>query len=114
MNYYECHVTMIGDPIIIEDAVKTEKWKFSKIDGDPVLGAGIKCYATRQFPGTKNVNWVIDVLKETARHLKDYKSVTVLREKVELVVYDTNKSVALTKTAQSARRPNDCVSKMLW
>ncbi len=91
--YYECHVTMEGDPAIIEDAVKTEKWKFSRIDGDPVLGAGVKCYATRLFPWSKQKEWVIDVLKQTARHLGDYKTVKVLRQKVELVIYDTKQGV---------------------
>lgn len=91
--YYECHITMAGDPEKIENAVKITDWKFSKIDGDPTLGKGIKCYATRHFNCTKNsIQDVIDRLNDVAIILDDYsvdrQHYKVIRVKVELVLYD--------------------------
>lgn len=88
MSYYECHITMRGDPKVIEPLVKATGWKFSAIDGDPVLGKGVLCYATSHFKGSRDVDEVIILMDEVADALR-YKGAEVIREKVELVVYDT-------------------------
>ena len=89
-QYYECHITLEGDPALLKHAVENLKWKFSKIDGDPVMGAGVKCYATRHY----NVRWperdVLSFLHTTAAELA--LNFTVTRKKIELVIYDDRSS----------------------
>jgi len=87
-QYYECHITMRGDKTKIEPLVKAEHWKFSAIDGDPVLGAGVLCYATHHFKGTLDKVDVVIAMGIVADKLRD-QGVEVIRQKVELVVYDT-------------------------
>lgn len=81
---------MKGDPSFIEEKVKSSGWIFSKIDGDPVLGRGIKCYATyicsAEYPQKMIVDWI------TATHSHFVMlGCNVIRSKVELVVFDTKK-----------------------
>lgn len=91
-EYYECHITMIGDPAKIETAVEAVGWTFSRIDGDPTLGAGVKCYATKHFNLREGpvgrIAWMVDTL---ANGLETTCEVEVLRTKVELVVYDNRR-----------------------
>ncbi len=87
MTYYECHVTLLGDPHAIRPYVEAMKWKFSCIDGDPVLGDGIKCYATRHFHAGLGQDHVLAQLLDTAASLAEL-GLSVLRRKVELVLYD--------------------------
>lgn len=86
-RYYECHVTMMGNPQTIRLEVEKLKWKFSVIDGDPVLGEGVKCYATRLFNTKLGTNEIVSQLLEVASVLSNY-GFKVLRRKVELVIYD--------------------------
>jgi hypothetical protein len=86
-QYYECHVTMLGDPVAIRPYVEGLKWKFSAIDGDPVLGEGVKCYATRLFKKSLGESKVTDELLHTANELFK-QGCKVLRRKVEFVIYD--------------------------
>lgn len=87
-QYYECHVTMIGDAVNIENSVSKIGWKFSKIDGDPILGEGIKCYATKHYPAKLEANDVVHLVQEVSSVLKN-KGHNILRDKVELVIYDS-------------------------
>lgn len=89
-QYYECHVTMTGDPRHVRVAVEDLGWKFSAIDGDPVLGEGVKCYATRQFKGTLNANTVLLNLNHAADRLS--LRWPVIRRKIELVIFDDRSS----------------------
>lgn len=90
--YYECHITMKGDPEKIEAAVKDSDWIFSKIDGDPVLGEGVKCYATKMFSEARHsADEVIAITNALALRLRTQFRLNVLRAKVELVIYDTKK-----------------------
>jgi hypothetical protein len=86
--YYECHITMEGDRDFIEKAVENVVWTFSCIDGDPDLGPGVKCYATRQYNCLRyELQDVIDWMESTAETLSQF-GCKVLRKKVEKVLYD--------------------------
>lgn len=92
-QYYECHITIEGDKAAVEQAVAAVGWKFSAIDGDPSLGEGIKCYATMHYNSRIPVYEIIDTVNSAANNLRS-RGIKVVREKVELVVYDTrSKSV---------------------
>lgn len=89
-EYYECHITIesqdwFGTALRVH---AHEGWKFSKIDGDPNLGPGVKCYATRHMSGTLPIDQVRYQLEVMAKEFKRLGE-NVVREKVELVVYDS-------------------------
>lgn len=88
--YYELHITIEGVPDEVKPhVVASTGWTFSAIDGDPVLGVGVKCYATRHIPAHLEI-----VEDEVLRHLTDEVErleelgCKVIREKVELVMHD--------------------------
>ena len=92
-QYYECHITIEGDKDTSEKLVTHVGWKFSAIDGDPSLGEGVKCYATMHYNNRVPLVEVIDRVQTTANALRAA-GLHVVREKVEMVVYDTrSKSV---------------------
>lgn len=92
MEYlYELHVTMVGDEA--RNQALTElapmwlgTWKFSKIDGDPVLGAGVKQYATAH-PYCDDMLTVKKRCLDMRKYLEANK-VKVLRDKAEMIVHD--------------------------
>lgn len=90
-SYYECHLTLEGVPATIKPLVEQIKWKFSCIDGDIVLGDGVKCYATRHFnarmPEADELKFLID----TAGVLQA-QGISVIRRKIERVIYDDRSS----------------------
>lgn len=90
-EYYEAHITMLGDKDKIRPIVEKVGWKFSCIDGDPVLGEGIKCYATTFFNtriGKDNALANLDI----AANLIEEHNIEITRRKIELVIYDTKSS----------------------
>lgn len=87
-QYYECHITMEGKPDTIKKTVELLGWKFSKIDGDPTLGDGVKCYATRHYNKKYSLDFIIEVVAETSQEINRFCGAEILREKVELVVHD--------------------------
>lgn len=87
-QYYECHITMLGEPEAIKRSMKKSGWSFSQIDGDPDLGKGIKCYATRQFNTRTTVPSIIRELNDKAKFIGEVAGARILRKKVEMVVYD--------------------------
>lgn len=95
-SYYECHITMLGDPKKVEPLVKSLKWKFSAIDGDPTLGDGIKLYATRHYNSRMEQGRVLDELLITATKLEEF-GIEVIRRKIELVIYDDRSSTVSFK-----------------
>lgn len=86
-TYFECHVTMTGDPATIRPLVEALKWKFSSIDGDIVLGDGVKCYATRLFNARIDSADVFEALNSAAACLLNA-GCNVIRRKMERVLYD--------------------------
>lgn len=82
---------MLGNPTDIRPEVEKRKWKFSVIDGDPVLGEGVKCYATRLFNKKLGSPVVQKLLFQMAEQLECC-GFSVLRRKVELVIFDDRSS----------------------
>lgn len=96
MQYYECHITIEGDSAATEAVVNQLGWKFSAIDGDPVMGKGVKCYATKHFNAKLPAEAVADTVGLVADELRSL-GCNVTREKVELVIHDTRaKSVRVS------------------
>lgn len=88
-EYYECHVTMLGDKTQIQPNVESLGWIFSCIDNDICLGKGIKCYATYHYSVSKHSKEdVINYVEEVANALRSV-GCNVIRTKVELVIYDS-------------------------
>lgn len=87
--YYECHITMEVGPKTSKYAVELMGWKFSQIDGDPSLGDGPREYATiHASPNADLIHTVVPRMQKTAEFLK-WLGFNVVRQKVELVMYDT-------------------------
>jgi len=87
VQYYEVHITMETDPILARGVVESIGWKFSCIDGDPVLGCGLKCYATTFAKASKELA-AIQYELDTAAHILRNAGCRVIRKKIEKVILD--------------------------
>lgn len=97
--YYECHITLEStDKDKTRKAVEVLGWKFSAIDGDPVLGAGVKCYATRHYNHRHQSVSIVSIVNHTASLLHEMGE-EITRRKVELVIYDS-RSVSVAPAEQ--------------
>lgn len=91
-QYYECHVTLLGNSSELRTPVERAGWIFSCIENDICLGSGIKCYATMHYSVSKyTVEDVIRLVEDVANSLRE-QSCNVIRTKVELVVYDSRQA----------------------
>lgn len=90
-HYFEAHITLRGEPNEVRSHVERIGWKFSAIDGDPVLGPGLKCYATYFFNKRIGSAKAVDLLMESARILEK-RGCIVTRRKIELVLFDDRSS----------------------
>ena len=92
-KYYECHITIEAAPEDkekIKSIVEQLKWKFSAIEGDIVLGNGVKYYATMHYNYRLSETEVLSILHGTADTIETW--FKVVRRKVELVIYDDRSS----------------------
>lgn len=88
---YESHITYIPKNVQAEDriaAIAEEKgWKLSRIDGDPVLGGGVKCYLTKHSEDFELLRIEMRSMSVEVQFL-GHRDVQVLREKIEHVIID--------------------------
>lgn len=88
-QYYECHVTMLGKSSELKPIVEATGWIFSCIENDICLGEGVKCYATMHYSHSKHTTaQVVENVHIVAQNLRSL-GVDVIREKVEIVIYDS-------------------------
>lgn len=88
--YYECHITMehpIEDREKVKRAVETLGRRFSSIEGDILLGGGVKFYATRHYNHRKGYGAVLQALMLAAAALAS-QGANPTRRKVESVLFD--------------------------
>lgn len=86
-TYYECHLTILGEPAEVRPYVEALRWTFSAIHNDIILGEGLKCYATRHFNARLSEAEVQSLLHVAGNQLK-LAGLKVIRRKVEKVLYD--------------------------
>lgn len=85
--YYEIHITMSQTHSALE-AVLNLKWKYSTICGDPDLGEDVFQYATKHLPAKYTIAEVQGLMHTTGNQLIELGH-NVVRQKIELVVYDS-------------------------
>lgn len=94
-SYYELHITMEAADSTEREKVQLKVedlgWKFSAIDGDIVLGGGVKLYATKHLNAKLDEPHVVRFLHDVADEIKTA-GITVTRRKVERVIYDDRSS----------------------
>ncbi len=87
---FECHITYPRDKSdIIENLAKKLHWKFSKIDGDPVLGKEVFCYLTTHDKDFCNIQTRMIWAREAGLEY----NISPVREKIECILYDTKVKV---------------------
>lgn len=87
--YYELHITFNGYcPVEDKRCVEKVGWKYSKIDGDPKLGDGVKSYATKHLPSRAGIQGVHLELKTAMWNLALVYGLKPIRAKIELVQFD--------------------------
>lgn len=86
--YYECHITIGPHHLSSRSLVEAMGWKFSYINGDPSFGEGSREYATQHADARINLEDVKAAMDRDA-HILRQNGFPVIRQKVELVVYDT-------------------------
>ncbi len=62
-------------------------WKFSQIDGDPVLGEGVKSYFTRQFRNSLHLDSIKAEVDQVAEVL--WSPLTSLYERAKKALEDS-------------------------
>lgn len=83
---FEAHITLAQeDRTAAEDLANVFGWVFSEISGCPILGQGQYCYLTGYDPDAIVLLAEMSILVGLARG----RGLTVHREKIERIVYDT-------------------------
>ena len=83
---HEAHITLAqADRKTAERIADQFGWVFSEISGCPILGQGTYCYLTGYDPDAATLLAEIDTVAAACRR----EGLTVHREKIERIVYDT-------------------------
>lgn len=89
---YECHITFKRDDAAkIKEALETcfepafLPWKYSQIDGDPVLGREVFFYLTTHG---NDIERILTKMHGTVALLRSDYGVQAVREKIELIIHD--------------------------
>ena len=86
MRKFEAHITCPRDySERVEQAFSDEQWKFSAIDGDPVMGKQAYCCLTAY---DTDGNYLKQRVLRMGRLLRTA-GIPVLREKIEEIIFDT-------------------------
>lgn len=92
---YECHLTYEEASPYTKESLKRYAnecgWKFSAIDGDPVLGKGVKLYLTCHDKSVRSLFRKMREATTTGRLPRP------IREKIERIVHDPLYGVELPK-----------------
>lgn len=87
---YECHITTrVSDAEKITQIIKGQRWKTSEIARDPVLGNATFFYLTAH---DDNIQKMFSRMNAMVEELRRY-NITILREKIELIIHDTKVKV---------------------
>lgn len=87
-DIFECHITCNrADADAVKAVAEYVGWKFSQIDGDPVLGKEVFCYLTTHDNHFITMN---ERMEKAAACLQAV-NVHVVRKKIELIIYDTKR-----------------------
>lgn len=95
--YYELHITMeepkerAPEVVCALESYTGWPWKFSMITDDPILGPGMKMYATTHVSEDKGEAWISLCLGTCVNYLRDTCNLNVIRQKIEHVTYDAIK-----------------------
>lgn len=87
---FEAHITYDANHAFAVENFKGDGWKFSKIDGDPVLGQQLFCYLTAHGDYAKEL---LAGMQQRALVISSLFGVQPLRMKIERVIYDTKTGV---------------------
>jgi hypothetical protein len=84
---FECHLTFDMKDAETVRAYGGDKrmWKYSQIDGDPVLGAKVFCYLSAHDNDFTSMRTRMDSM---TRDLADFAGVSPIRRKIEIIVID--------------------------
>ena len=85
--YYETHVTFEGDNAMGESVVNLMGWRYSRIDGDPVVGEGVRQYATKHFNLRQHEEHIWEEMTQV-KHNLEVRGLKVTRMKIEKVLRD--------------------------
>jgi hypothetical protein len=82
---YEAHITYEIEHREAVEKHRSDKWKFSAIDGDPILGKKVFCYLTSY---DSSATRLLERMQEEVSRI----GVKEVRQKIEKIVYDTKTS----------------------
>lgn len=95
-EYYELHLTIVEDDKVrqkdLQDFIGQTKWSYSRIDGDPVEGPGIKNYMTIQLNSSRHTLPEVHMFLQLARQNLERRGFNVTRDKIEVVIHDSSSS----------------------